>query len=348
MEAEVQALKERYAQQEEKIQEAMHKVQIIKNRTKDHNEQKKKVRAELESFDNDTETLRSQVRSHNLTLERLLKRKQELETEKERANATVEHRHEFQKPDDVDDPPDFTDFLPKEQLEKTITKTEVELRRAEKLTGGEHVTQEDLANAKAMLDDAIKNVTHIQKASAKANRAFNERKRLYQIVMDELPKKLQRKFCEFMAMRNYVGDLRVDNAQKRIDITVETHRDAHKNQLEQESGDDEDFDPEVSRAQNNKKRRKVMQDLKGLSGGERSYTTACFVMALWMCVDSPFRCLDEFDVFMDMVNRRIIMELLTELARKNRHIQFFFFTPQSISEIHYEDVEIFELKKSVT
>jgi len=347
-EAEIKVLQERYSQQEEKIEEAMNKVQIIRNRTKEHNEQKKKVRAELESFDNDTEKLRSQVRSHNLTLEKLLKRKQELEDDKRKANAIVERRHEFQKPDDVDDPPDFTDFLPKQQLERTISKTETELKRAEKLTGGEHVTKEDLANAKEMLDKAVDDVTHIRKASAKANRAFNERKRLYQIVMDELPKRLQRKFCEFMAMRNYVGDLKVDNAQKRIDITVETHRDAHKNVLDRGSEDDEDFDEEVSRVHNNKKRKKVIQDLKGLSGGERSYTTACFVMALWLCVDSPFRCLDEFDVFMDMVNRRIIMELLTELARKNRHIQFFFFTPQSISEIHYEDVEIFELKKSVT
>uniref|UniRef100_A0A914QZA7 Structural maintenance of chromosomes protein 6 n=1 Tax=Panagrolaimus davidi TaxID=227884 RepID=A0A914QZA7_9BILA len=81
----------------------------------------------------------------------------------------------------------------------------------------------------------------------------------------------------------------------------------------------------------------------GLSGGERSYTTACFVMALWSCVESPFRCLDEFDVFMDMVNRRIIMELLSDLARQHRHIQFFFFTPQGISELHANDVEVFTM-----
>lgn len=40
------------------------------------------------------------------------------------------------------------------------------------------------------------------------------------------------------------------------------------------------------------------RDLKGLSGGEKSFSTLCFMMSLWESVHSPFRCMDEFDVFM--------------------------------------------------
>mgnify|MGYP001792944648 CR=1 FL=1 len=40
------------------------------------------------------------------------------------------------------------------------------------------------------------------------------------------------------------------------------------------------------------------RDLKGLSGGEKSFSTLCFMMSLWESVQSPFRCMDEFDVFM--------------------------------------------------
>ena len=40
------------------------------------------------------------------------------------------------------------------------------------------------------------------------------------------------------------------------------------------------------------------KNTKSLSGGERSYTTVCFIMSLWEAMEAPFRCLDEFDVFM--------------------------------------------------
>ena len=45
-------------------------------------------------------------------------------------------------------------------------------------------------------------------------------------------------------------------------------------------------------------------------GGEKSYTTVAFALALGEWTQSPFRAMDEFDVFMDAINRRVAMENL--------------------------------------
>ncbi|XP_038596243.1 structural maintenance of chromosomes protein 6 [Tachyglossus aculeatus] len=77
----------------------------------------------------------------------------------------------------------------------------------------------------------------------------------------------------------------------------------------------------------------ILNDMKALSGGERSFSTVCFILSLWSIVESPFRCLDEFDVFMDMVNRRISMDIIVKMAESQRFRQFIFLTPQSMSSL---------------
>ncbi len=72
------------------------------------------------------------------------------------------------------------------------------------------------------------------------------------------------------------------------------------------------------------------KNVASLSGGERSFSTVSFIMALWEAIECPFRCFDEFDVFMDLLNRKISMRLMLDNAKSLDNRQFIFFTPQNM------------------
>ncbi|XP_062092192.1 structural maintenance of chromosomes protein 6A [Humulus lupulus] len=81
-----------------------------------------------------------------------------------------------------------------------------------------------------------------------------------------------------------------------------------------------------------------VRDIKGLSGGERSFSTLCFTLALHSMTEAPFRAMDEFDVFMDAVSRKISLETLVDFALAQGS-QWIFITPHDISDVK-QDVNI--------
>lgn len=70
-----------------------------------------------------------------------------------------------------------------------------------------------------------------------------------------------------------------------------------------------------------------------LSGGERMFSTVSLLLALWNCMDMPFRALDEFDVFMDAQNRGTSINLLIRAARQDKLRQYIFISPHEVSSI---------------
>ena len=47
----------------------------------------------------------------------------------------------------------------------------------------------------------------------------------------------------------------------------------------------------------------MVKDAKVLSGGERSITTLSLLLSMGNVIDNPFRCMDEFDIFMYVLSR---------------------------------------------
>ena len=117
--------------------------------------------------------------------------------------------------------------------------------------------------------------------------------------------------------------------------------------------------------------------MKTLSGGEKSYSTISLVLALWSQIQPPFRILDEFDVFMDSLNRRIALDQIINYAKvcgkiwipsanrvcigtdemlthfffhfqETRKFQYLFLTPLSLENLseEKEDVNVVYFKKN--
>ena len=76
-------------------------------------------------------------------------------------------------------------------------------------------------------------------------------------------------------------------------------------------------------------------DVKQLSGGERSFTTLCLLLALGHVIDTPFRILDEYDVFMDENVRRITLNQIKDHALRPEQYekQFVIVTPNDLKGI---------------
>uniref|UniRef100_A0A0E0LYC3 RecF/RecN/SMC N-terminal domain-containing protein n=1 Tax=Oryza punctata TaxID=4537 RepID=A0A0E0LYC3_ORYPU len=82
--------------------------------------------------------------------------------------------------------------------------------------------------------------------------------------------------------------------------------------------------------------RDTITDTRGLSGGERSFSTLCFTLALHGMTEAPFRAMDEFDVFMDAVSRKISLDTLVDFA-VTQGSQWIFITPHDISMVQPGD-----------
>ncbi|XP_041832075.1 structural maintenance of chromosomes protein 6 [Melanotaenia boesemani] len=134
---------------------------------------------------------------------------------------------------------------------------------------------------------------------------MNHRLQVYADLRRFLSARCKYYFNSMLAQRGYSGSMIFDHKNETLSISV---------QPGQESNAD-------------------ISDMRSLSGGERSFSTVCFVLSLWAITEAPFRCLDEFDVYMDMVNRRISMDMMLKVALGQHYRQFVFLTPQNMSSL---------------
>ncbi|KAG0312255.1 Structural maintenance of chromosomes protein 6 [Dissophora globulifera] len=197
------------------------------------------------------------------------------------------------------------------QLEREIKQTQERLREQEAQRG---CTLEEIAMDMTRKQDEYKSaklaIHQLNQFVSHLKNTLHERLSRWRQFRHQMSIRSMNNFKLQLSQRGYSGELEFNHQVKTLNIRVET-----EDQNSSKAGVARDKDP------------------KSLSGGEKSFSTICLLLALWDSMSSSIRCLDEFDVFMDAVNRRISMKMLIGTARESDGVQYILITPQDASSV---------------
>jgi chromosome segregation ATPase len=161
--------------------------------------------------------------------------------------------------------------------------------------------EEDLANARTALARSQSQLNRCMALEEKVSHMLHDRVLRAKMFRKSIVRRTKERFAVFLSQQGHTGSMKFDDERATLDIDVKL------------SGSS-------------------ARDTRTLSGGERMFSTVAMLLALWESVEVPVRALDEFDVFMDSVNRTISINLLLDAA-KTFNRQFIFITPHAISVV---------------
>ena len=146
----------------------------------------------------------------------------------------------------------------------------------------------------------------------KINDAIKARSKRFKVAQKDTARQVSHRFQETMAERGHQGMVDVNYDDFEVNLRIQLNMDTNR------SGG-------VEGGQ--------VTDVRSMSGGEKSFSTLAFALGLGQLCDSPVRAMDEFDVFMDKVNRRISTTELMKFAFSEnfRSKQFLLLTPNDIT-----------------
>ena len=175
---------------------------------------------------------------------------------------------------------------------------------------------ESFQDLKERYQDMRGQIEQLENLLQKIEKMNNERLDNFQIIRQIISNNVRRRFNKMIStFAKQIGCqvfLRIDNNRKEVTFSFQNL----------EGGEERDS-----------------SDVSRLSGGEKSFTQMCFICALWDMMEPPFRCLDEWDVFLDAVNRKAISKELLNFSLKNQSKQFIFISPQ-VMIISFEEKKV--------
>lgn len=307
------------------LNESKKLLSVIKLKLQDLNSLKQSREAQVAELELKLNEISENTQLLTAECEGLVKKKTELESEVEKRNAKrvsdQEKREELlqiaqerceRSEADIRDS-DTTESITSEfrNLQQAIEEAEKNSRKS-----FEDI-QKEVLDSKALKDKCEQSLAELDNARITLETDLNSRFENLNITIKEKLTRAKLSFEQSLALRGFKGKLEFDFERKRVITEVQTKDD------------------------------KANRAVLSLSGGEKSFTQIAFLLSIWKVMKPRVCGLDEFDVFMDSVNRTIAIRLLIHELRSSV-AQSIFITPQDIAVVgdlnDSEDVKIHRIK----
>lgn len=157
------------------------------------------------------------------------------------------------------------------------------IQRQEQQGGTDQEIFDRAAEARSRYEDVMKQLDDTDQTISFLKDAIIGRLQLWRTFQRQISARIRIQFNYLLSERGFRGKIHLDHEFKRVIIHIE---------------------PDKTRKSS------AGRNTKTLSGGEKSFSSICMLLSVWEAIGSPIRCLDEFDVFMDNVNRAISTNML--------------------------------------
>lgn len=171
-----------------------------------------------------------------------------------------------------------------ELLEKMFESVTNTLQQGERKRGKtDREVQQEYNDAKEKKEKLEDELNHAKQCVGMLKKSLESRLIKWRHFQRWISSAVRASFMYLLSERDFRGKLVLDHENHTLDVQVE---------------------PDKTR------KNAATRNTKTLSGGEKSFASICLLLAIWEAMSAPLRCLDEFDVFMDNVNRAISTNML--------------------------------------
>jgi len=186
---------------------------------------------------------------------------------------------ELIEPIDINKNPDYY----KNKIQRGEKEIERERKRRQITEVDPEVALDKYQRAKKDLETKMKQLVSVEENVTRLVEDLRERKERWKTFRSHISEMSNQSFDGILNKKGSSGFIEFDHKYKQLNLVVQ---------------------------KDNRDEMTQTNDVKALSGGERSFTTLSLLLALGESLETPFRVMDEFDVFLDPVARKIALETM--------------------------------------